>query len=245
MTISDKLPAAPVTEKPSDPAIVPSGQGPTASSDLTSQDKLEGKTPEEIKAMYIALEKLQGKQAAELGELRKAADKPTEAVTDEDIAKLAKLFAPPITEDTPREEADMASLKQVSIQQSIDLAIIKARTDSSMPKFTKYETEIMGLVNSKPHMLWSNTWTKDAYKMVLADNLAQLESEAEERGKKAVTEKITPKIAASVISGSGNLAPPPPPSLTREEKLDLVRRGKMKMEQVILDSLTDAERGVK
>ena len=222
--------------------VIPGANAPTDPSFQTPKDKFEGKSPEELKAMLLEKEKFIGKQALELGDLRKKVDTP-EQVSDADIANLAKLFAQPVTEDTPREEAEMAQIKQANIINNIDLAVMKARMDSSMPDFGRVEAKVMELVKAKPFLLFSPTWTKDAYKLVIADRIPELMTEAEERGKNAVKENLKPKLEASVIASSEHIAPPPPPPQTREDMINLAKKGKMTMEQLILSTLSDKELG--
>ena len=113
-----------------------------------------------------------------------------------------------------------------------------------MPEWSKYEKEILAEAQADGAVLMlSPNWTKRAYNLVIAKHIPEITAEAEERGKNKVKEEEAKKIEATVIDASTNApAQPKPKELTRQEKLALVRQGKLKMEDVIMDTLTDAER---
>lgn len=206
-------------------------------------EKYKGKSLEEVIKMHENAEKLVSKLGAEKHEL-------AEQLKSKGEDELLSLFSSePVQEVTPQstpEVDEVKGLRTAVTQQNIALSIMFARQDASMPEWSKYEKEILAEAQSDGAILMlSPNWTKKAYNLVLAKHISEISAEAEERGKNKVKEEEAKKIEATVIDASTNApAQPKPKELTRQDKLALVKQGKLKMEDVIMDTLTDAEKKV-
>jgi len=202
-------------------------------------EKYQGKSLEEVIKMHENAEKLVSKLGAEKHELAEQ----LKSKGDEDLLSLFSTEAEVTPQVTP-ENDEVKGLRTAVTQQNIALSIMFARQDASMPEWSKYEKEILAEAQADGAVLMlSPNWTKRAYNLVIAKHIPEITAEAEERGKNKVKEEEAKKIEATVIDASTNApAQPKPKELTRQEKLALVRQGKLKMEDVIMDTLTDAER---
>jgi len=199
--------------------------------------KYEGKSLQEVIEMHKNAEVLATRKSQELAELKKSPE-PT-------VEDIARLFAPVVKEDDEVEQKRAAQTEAALIATNLKVAVLEARSDITLPNFKENEGRILELAKARPYMLYSPTWVKDLYSLVEAENLPVLLRDAEERGKKTMQDKEVPKVEASIISSSEVKAPPAAPEPTREEKLTLVRQGKMKMSDLIAETLSDAEKGPK
>lgn len=202
--------------------------------------KYAGKTIEEVIEMHKNAEALATKKAQEAADLKKQiVPRPT---ADE----LAKFFSPAITQEDDQTSKQVALNTVESLKNRFELDILKAELDPDMPEFKENAAEILAIAKSKPGIMWNNPdWTKDIYEQFMGKKLkselpAKLQ-EAEERGKQSMVNKESQKIEASIISGSEAKAPPATPEPTREEKLKLVRQGKLKMSDILSKELSEAE----
>lgn len=214
--------------------------------EVIMSEKYQGKSLEEVIKMHENAEKLVSKLGQEKHDLSEQL-KSKEQTKDDDLLSLFSSEPAPEIPNQPSPEVDeVKSLRTEITRQNIALSIMFARQDSSMPDWSNYEKEILNIAQSDGAVLmFSPNWTKKAYDLALAKHFPEKIAEAEERGKNKVKEETKKSIEATVIDASTNApTPPKPKELTRQEKLALVRQGKLNMDEVILDSLTDAERKI-
>lgn len=240
MTIEDKVTTPPEKDKevvaPEIVSLEPV-KAPIVSPVPEVDPTYAGKSLEDVIKMHKNAEALATRKAQELSELKKSPE-PT-------VEDIARLFAPVIKEDDEVERKRAAQTEASLIATNLKVAVLEARSDTTLPNFKENEGRILELANARPYMLYSPSWVKDLYSLVEAEKLPVLLRDAEERGKKSMQDKEVPKVEASIISSSEVKAPAPAPEITREDKLKLVRQGKMKMSDLISETLTDAEKGQK
>jgi len=208
-------------------------------------EKYQGKSLEEVIKMHENAEKLVSKLGQEKHELTEKLNSKA-ATTEADLLSLFSSEVEPVALPQDRPEVDeVKQLRQEQAKSNIALSIMFARQDSSMPEWSKFEKEVLAEAQSDGAILMlSPNWTKKAYDLVVAKHLPEKIAEAEERGKNKMKEESRKEIEATVIDASTN-APAPeakPKELTRQQKLALVRQGKLSMSEVIMDTLTDAEK---
>jgi len=240
MTTEDKVVVVPVGE-PEKPPTTPEGAKAPESEVVLPQEEVDpkyvGKSLKEVIEMHKNAEILATKKAQELAELKKARPEPT-------VDDIAMLFAPKTTEDDDPRDKEMANIKASQIAANFKVAVLEARADESMPEWKEDEARILEIAKAKPYLLYGVDWPRDIYKLVQVDKLPLKLQEAEERGKKAMSEKESQKIAASIISEPEPVkAPPAPPEPSFEERKALYRKGKLKLEDLLRSSLSDAEKG--
>ena len=244
MTDKDKANEIPVKEKSSVAPETAKEEVKKVSEVVPPVEKVDpkyaGKSLEEVIEMHRNAEVLASKKASELAELRKAKPEPT-------VEEIAKLFSPQVTQEDDPKDIAMAARNEADLALRLKVDIMSARTRSDMADWAECEVEVLELAKAKPGILVNNVdWVKDCYKMVQADKMPAKLQEAEERGKKTMEDKEIPKIKASIISEPAPAkAPPDAPEGTKEAKLDLFRKRKISLDELLLGTLTDAEKGKK
>jgi hypothetical protein len=241
-------------DKP-DETSLESQKAPTESPKPLSK-AVEGKSAEEIALMFTELEKDYTKKSMELAEAKK--QKEVAPIVEEpkveeetNIDDLVNLFAPDnskIEDPEEKKQVEFASNLQLSnLKMRIKLDCIEARSDKSMPMWNDVESDVLNFTAKYPYFLNQPNWTKEVYDLVAAKKQAsELDArlkEAEERGKIKVIEQEKPKDDVQVISTSEIKTPPPPPPITKEDKMTLVKQGKLSWQDYIAqECLSEDER---
>ena len=231
-------------DKPAETTLE-SQKAPTESPKPLSK-AVEGKSAEELALMFSELEKDHTKKSMELAEIRK--QKEATPVVEEPIAReetniddLVKLFEPDnskIENPEEKKQVEFASRVQLdNLKMRIKLDCLEARSDASMPMWEDIESDVLNFTAKYPYFLNQSNWTKEVYDLVAAKKQvstmdAKLK-EAEERGKIKVIEQEKPKADVQVVSTSETKSPPPPPPISKEDKIALVRQGKLSWQDYI------------
>lgn len=183
-------------------------------------------------------EKFKGKTLREIAEIAENAQKK---ITEQ--ADKLKKFAEALASEQKIEPAPVIEVESETNFSEIrkDLDIIRAKSDASMPKWDEMEKDILEIIETKPYLLESKTWTKDAYNLALATKLPELERLAEERGKAQSNIQSPPSDSSNVLDG-GRQAPAPVAKDSIDELRRLARLGKIPYTRVVEATLRQSEK---
>jgi hypothetical protein len=204
-------------------------------------EKYKGKTIEEIAEMHANAERKISELGTKVAELNKktlelAVQPPTIQKNENGQEKFY---------DNPYEytEQELNGLRQQNQQLAMGMSVLLARQDESMPEWKENEAEILKLVSEKTFLLADKEgWTRTAYDLVMGKKLPEKIKKAEERGKQMET--VTQAEIAKTTAADAEVKAPIPqaaPEIKPQDKLQLAKLGKIKWEEYLEDTLSEAE----